>query len=646
MFESFSKLYAKLPPQQHSHSYHSLHSSGSRTALELTAVDSCEQQERCSITTSLVKQLTSSSAERLLLRVPIGRVPSCLRLSTVSPLSTSSTPLSCRLSWRFSVCCFQMSSTTSSASLSQGSAGNAVATSVSQSQPLSPSSQSASVAPSASVGELQVEGWVKKYQTGDLLFDSARLPGALEELRLAEPALKVTNKGSVLNVARLLGMGRMDKVGKPSSVDRIAVVEAIRRRRKELESSLAESDEDEAGTHLGDEQRDDDDNKEEEQAAEGEPNTPPRSSVPIERERSSSPRRTPASRRSGRARPVNVEGGLTEDEQDAVLAALKVPHNKVPKDVLMGLSDTATRFYNDLRDHQRRSARSQPQVSFQQKPAAARSLRVTESVPTIVPPQSARVQSASSRFHSAPLPPVPSAASELFPSSYGETESDVESQSDSDTGEVRQPSHTTSQSQDELYRLLLRQGVAPDLAACTAFDVARGIVNRSSYEHYWSSQYEHSMGSKPLYYEGMLLSLILDHKDNPLIWQELAVRRWCTLQFAANKGGTAEAWEFGRGFLPMSASAGIPAHWMGALGKSAKRQSELNPRRFTSHYGRGRKGGVGGGGGSGKKRSESGANSSAEGKPATSGAAKGMQRRNSTSGAGSSQPGAAGAGSG
>ena len=103
MFESFSKLYAKLPPQQHSHSYHSLHSSGSRTALELTAVDSCEQQERCSITTSLVKQLTSSSAERLLLRVPIGRVPSCLRLSTVSPLSTSSTSLSCRLSWRFSV---------------------------------------------------------------------------------------------------------------------------------------------------------------------------------------------------------------------------------------------------------------------------------------------------------------------------------------------------------------------------------------------------------------------------------------------------------------------------------------------------------------------------------------------------------------
>ena len=73
-----------------------------------------------------------------------------------------------------------------------------------------------------------------------------------------------------------------------------------------------------------------------------------------------------------------------------------------------------------------------------------------------------------------------------------------------------------------------------------------------------------------MYHEGMILSLILDYKDNPLIWQELAVRRWCTLQFAANKGGTAEAWEFGRGFLPMSASAGIPAHWMGALGKSAK----------------------------------------------------------------------------
>ena len=64
--------------------------------------DSCEQQQRCSIATSLVKQLTSSPAERLLLRVPVGRVPSCLRLSTVCPLSTSSTVVSSVLSLLFS----------------------------------------------------------------------------------------------------------------------------------------------------------------------------------------------------------------------------------------------------------------------------------------------------------------------------------------------------------------------------------------------------------------------------------------------------------------------------------------------------------------------------------------------------------------
>ena len=64
--------------------------------------DSCEQQERCSIATSLVKQLTSSPAERLLLRVPVGRVPSRLHLSTVCPLSTSSTVVSSVLSLLFS----------------------------------------------------------------------------------------------------------------------------------------------------------------------------------------------------------------------------------------------------------------------------------------------------------------------------------------------------------------------------------------------------------------------------------------------------------------------------------------------------------------------------------------------------------------
>ena len=145
--------------------------------------DSCEQQQRCSIATSIVKQLTSPPAERLLLRVPVGRVPSCPRLSTVCPLSTSSTVVSSVLSLLFSLL-FSMSSATSSASLSQGSTDNAVSVSVSQAQPLSPPSQSASGAPSASVGELQVEGWVKKYQTGDLLFDSARCSGSLVSMSI------------------------------------------------------------------------------------------------------------------------------------------------------------------------------------------------------------------------------------------------------------------------------------------------------------------------------------------------------------------------------------------------------------------------------------------------------------------------------
>ena len=71
------------------------HRSGQRS-------DCCDQQQRCGIATSLVKQLTSSPAERLLLRVPVGRVPSCPRLGTVCPLSTSSTVVSSVLSLLFS----------------------------------------------------------------------------------------------------------------------------------------------------------------------------------------------------------------------------------------------------------------------------------------------------------------------------------------------------------------------------------------------------------------------------------------------------------------------------------------------------------------------------------------------------------------
>ena len=76
LFESFLDELCQLSD---THSHHSLQSSSSLRSV------SGEQQQRCNIVTSLAKQLTSSPAERLLLRVPVGRVLSCPPVSASAP---------------------------------------------------------------------------------------------------------------------------------------------------------------------------------------------------------------------------------------------------------------------------------------------------------------------------------------------------------------------------------------------------------------------------------------------------------------------------------------------------------------------------------------------------------------------------------
>ena len=140
-------------------------------------------------------------------------------------------------------------------------------------------------------------------------------------------------------------------------------------------------------------------------------------------------------------------------------------------------------------------------------------------------------------------------------------------------------------------RLLLRVPVGrvpscPRLSTVCPLSTSSTVVSSVlsllfSYEHFWSSQYEHSLGRKPVYHEGMILSLILDHKDNPLIWQELAVRRWCTLQFAANKGGTAEAWGVRSRFPP---NVGLGWHPCSLDGRTRKVRQAAVRVQSTSVY--------------------------------------------------------------
>ena len=81
-----------------------------------------------------------------------------------------------------------------------------------------------------------------------------------------------------------------------------------------------------------------------------------------------------------------------------------------------------------------------------------------------------------------------------------------------------------------------------------------------------------------IYYEGYCLSLLLDNMHDPVVWKELAARRWCAL----NQVKEGVQWDVARALLPMSSNAGVPTSILFEQQKFAKAQRELNPRLSPS----------------------------------------------------------------
>jgi hypothetical protein len=212
-----------------------------------------------------------------------------------------------------------------------------------------------------------------------------------------------------------------------------------------------------------------------------------------------------------------------------------------------------------------------------------------------------------------------------------------------------EPSYVTpgKRAANPLHRLLQRQGVPPATINEDMLAMAQNEVGRVTFEQWWAAHASHikkTMSS--VYYEGLVLSLLLDNRDDVRVWAQLAARRWYTLRLVAN----GQQWNLARGLLPLDGMGGMPTSLLYELQKFEKSQSELRPRTASSRSG---EGGQRGGkqGGSKKKKGVRSGNGSAPGSDdekdtATSGGGRSRQRRGSGSGAGASREGAAGAGRG
>ena len=272
------------------------------------------------------------------------------------------------------------------------------------------------------------------------------------------------------------------------------------------------------------------------------------------------------------------------------------------------------------------------------KSAAARPLRLSSTAPVMSAQSSKSRTAGSSRagLPSAPrIPPAMAYAPPPFDSYASETDSASESSSD---GEGEHVEGVDSDSIQLLHGVLRRQGVAASLVHDDVLTAARqSLAGCRTFESFWTSHYarlrqdKKAMGS---YYEGMALSLILDNRHDPTVWQQLAARRWMSLNMVLGDG---DQWADARTLLPMAGTAGVSSDLRERMHKQGKKTRELYASRGTAFQ---RSSGTQGGAGGGRKKAGGG-----DGKDTAAGGTK-QQRRGSTSGAGASQPGAAGAGTG
>jgi hypothetical protein len=123
---------------------------------------------------------------------------------------------------------------------------------------------------------------------------------------------------------------------------------------------------------------------------------------------------------------------------------------------------------------------------------------------------------------------------------------------------------------------LVRMGVPESLAVDDLLQQTAETVSPSSYQLYWSSR-ESAIGDKKLYYEGLVLSMVLDAAGDTRLLLEVAARRWLTLSAVALGN---RDWASAQAFLPLNRSNGLTARQIQLMEKYGR--SSGHPVRSSS----------------------------------------------------------------
>ena len=130
-----------------------------------------------------------------------------------------------------------------------------------------------------------------------------------------------------------------------------------------------------------------------------------------------------------------------------------------------------------------------------------------------------------------------------------------------------------------LQNILARWGVPDGVCGDNLYVQANRMVYPTSFHSFWSSKRAMLTGANSsLYYEGLVLSVLLDYSEDPEVWKELAARRWIGLWAVAN--GT--PWKAAEAFLPLTVTQGLTARQFGIMNKFSAFQSQSRSSASTT----------------------------------------------------------------
>ena len=135
--------------------------------------------------------------------------------------------------------------------------------------------------------------------------------------------------------------------------------------------------------------------------------------------------------------------------------------------------------------------------------------------------------------------------------------------------------------------VLVKWGVMFDLAALNIQQQITEMVGSNTSFHSWWTAHKDLIANSRVYFEGLVLSVILDHADQPEVWQELAARRWFCLWLVSQSMD----WDAAQAFLPLTMTQGLTALQQQLIARYTRLQTNSRPTSSSasSSY-RGRQG--------------------------------------------------------